>query len=978
VGGRSVDPLIGRRDEIASLERLLDQLDRGQGDAVALVGEPGIGKTRLLAELRALSSMRGHVVLGGAASELERDVPFAMFIDALDGHLGSDRPDRISGLDESVTASLAQVFPSLRGSGRGHGVRSPGDRHRMHGAIRTLLTRLGRQRPLVLVLDDIQWADQASAELLDVLLRRRAASVLLALALRPVPPPKRLLATLAQAERATTLVRLDLGTLMPAEAARLVGDGLGPAAVQELYEETGGNPFYLQQLARAIEHRASVSDHRTALLADIGVPPAVAAALAEELDRLSAVARRVFDGAAIAGDPFDLEISAAAAGTTDPQTFDAVDELVRCDLVRPTDAPRRFRFRHPLVRRAAYESSPAAWRVGAHARCADALLRRGAPAAERAHHVCRSAAYGDLAAVATLKEAGDAVAYLAPESAVRWFDAALDILPASVDAEERVNLLLARSAALTASGHVTAGHETLLDAVRTVPDRTSSLFAAVTAACAREERLIGRYEPAHARLVDALRRLSEPASIEAVGLLIELTLNEFYRARYDDMAGWATQAAAIAAQVGDPLVLATALSMPALAHAVTGEPVRARALRDEAAATVDVLPDEALVRRVDAATWLSATELYLDMYTEADGHASRALDVARSAGHGDPVGLYQILPRVWFVRGKLGEAAEMLDGAIEGGRLLGTPPSLAGNLFNRSAVALAAGDLPLAYATAEEGARLAGRLGRGFVPAWSAVRLAAVLLEMGEPERASDLLLDRGGDDGMALIPGGWRVYCLELLTLSLLAANRRDDAERAAQKAVATAKAARLPLATAWSERAVAAIALEVGDASAAADYASASADRAVAVGAPIEAGLSQALAGRAFARSGNVEEAVALLVRAAAAFDATGALRYRERTEQELGKLGRRPHRRSRHGLSGAQGVGSLTERELQVARLVVDRKTNPEIAAELFLSQKTVESHLRNVFNKVGVDSRVALARLMERSATGSAPTGHLILR
>ena len=969
MGGRSVDPLIGRRDEIASVERLLDQLDRGQGGAIALVGEPGIGKTRLLAELRLLSSMRGHIVVGGVASEHELDVPFAMFIDALDGHLGSVDPDRLSSLDGSVRASLAQVFPSLQASLGGQGAQRQRERHRIHGAIRTLLTHLGRERPLVVVLDDVHWADPASTELLDALLRRREGSVLLALALRPVPPPKRLLTTLAHAERAATLVRLALTTLTSDDAARLVGDGLEPGVVQALYDETGGNPFYLEQLARALEHSAGVSHHEAELLADIGVPPAVAAALAEERDRLSPIARRVFDGAAVAGDPFDLEIAGAAAETTEMQTFDAVDEMLRCDLVRATDAARRFRFRHPLVRRVAYESSPAAWRVGAHARCAEALVRRGAPASARAHHVCRSAAYGDLAAVATLKEAGDAVAFLAPESAVRWFDGALDLLPASVGAEERVGLLLARSAAETASGDVMAGHQTLLEAVRTVPDRTSSLFATVTTACAREERLIGRYEPAHARLVDALRRLSEPASIDAVGLLIELTLNEFYRSRYQEMAGWATRAAATAADVGDPLVLATALSMPALADAVTGETERARALRDEAAAVVDVLPDEALARRVEAATWLSATELYLDMYSEADRHASRALDVARSTGHGDPVGLYQILPRVWYVRGKLTEAAEMLDGAIEGGRLLGSPPSLAGNLFNRSAVALAAGDLPLAHATAEEGARLASRLGRGFVPAWSAVRLAAVLLEMGEPDRASELLLDRGGDEGLTLIPGGWRVYCLELLTRCLLASHQRGEAERAAQTAVTAAAAARLPLATAWSERAVAAIALEVGDASAAADRASASADRAAAVGAPIEAGLSQALAGRALAHAGEVEEAVAMLRRAAAAFDATGALRYRERTEQELGKLGHRPHRRSRHGPSGAPGVASLTERELQVARLVVDRKTNPEIAAELFLSQKTVESHLRNVFNKVGVESRVALARLIERSASGS---------
>jgi DNA-binding NarL/FixJ family response regulator len=92
---------------------------------------------------------------------------------------------------------------------------------------------------------------------------------------------------------------------------------------------------------------------------------------------------------------------------------------------------------------------------------------------------------------------------------------------------------------------------------------------------------------------------------------------------------------------------------------------------------------------------------------------------------------------------------------------------------------------------------------------------------------------------------------------------------------------------------------------------------------------------------------------------------VRYRQRAERELGRLGLRPYRRTRSGTTEGPGLGSLTERELEVARLVVDRKTNPQIAAELFLSQKTVETHLRNIFNKLDVADRVALARVVERA-------------
>jgi DNA-binding CsgD family transcriptional regulator len=253
------------------------------------------------------------------------------------------------------------------------------------------------------------------------------------------------------------------------------------------------------------------------------------------------------------------------------------------------------------------------------------------------------------------------------------------------------------------------------------------------------------------------------------------------------------------------------------------------------------------------------------------------------------------------------------------------------------------------------------------------VRLAAVLLETGQPDRAVELLLGHAGGEGLTLIPGGWRVYCLELLTRCWLALDRRSEAERAAALAKVTAAAARLPLATAWADRADAAVALHTGGTDRAIERALASADEAQQVGAPIEAALSRTLAGRALAQAGQSDRAVAELQVAAAAFDACGALRYRESAERELGKLGHRPHRRTRPGKTDGTSIDSLTERELQVARLVVDRKTNPEIAAELFLSHKTVETHLRNIFRKIDVSTRVELARVVEHADNGARASG-----
>ena len=132
-----------------------------------------------------------------------------------------------------------------------------------------------------------------------------------------------------------------------------------------------------------------------------------------------------------------------------------------------------------------------------------------------------------------------------------------------------------------------------------------------------------------------------------------------------------------------------------------------------------------------------------------------------------------------------------------------------------------------------------------------------------------------------------------------------------------------------------------------------------------PVEAALSRIVAGRALGEAGETEAAVVELQHAADELELRGAIRYRDEAEHELRKLGRHVHRRTRPGKHDGTELESLTERELQLARLVVDRKTNPQIAAELFLSQKTVETHLRNIFRKLDVSSRVELARAVERA-------------
>jgi predicted ATPase len=320
-----------------------------------------------------------------------------------------------------------------------------------------------------------------------------------AVALRPRQLPQRLSAALERAHRAAALTRIELGALTPVEAREFLGETVDAAEAIVLYEESGGNPFYLEQLARSPARAGAVTPMSEISLAGIGVPRAVAATLSEELALLPKDTRLVLESAAVAGDPFEPELAAAAAATSEAAAMDAVDELLQLDLIHPTDVPRRFRFRHPLVRRAVYEATPGGWRLGAHERCAEALAARGASAAARAHHIERSAREGDLGAVAVLREAGEEAARLAPASAARWFGAALRLLPQTAPSEERVTLLLARAAALTATGRFAASHEALLAGLALVPGESIAPRITLTTACARVEHRLGQYEQAHAR-----------------------------------------------------------------------------------------------------------------------------------------------------------------------------------------------------------------------------------------------------------------------------------------------------------------------------------------------------------------------------------------------------------------------------------------------------------------------------------------------
>lgn len=840
-------PLVGRDSELELLGRLLEETCARNPRFVFVTGEPGIGKTCLLLELVRKAEGRGCLALRGSAAEFERELPFGLVVDAFDEYLESLDPREFNRLSPEDLGELAGVFPAL--SSQGPGSEQPttaAERFRAHHAVRDLMERLASTQPLVVMLDDLHWADGASLELTSYLLRHPPrGAVMLAATLRSGQADRALMATIERAIKETEVVQpIALGPLTRADARTLIAS-VGGAERERIYETSGGNPFYLLELALM----SGDSNGASATRGSDGVPEAISAAIIGELDALSTTARRLAEAAAVAGDPFELDLAASAAGMADSQALGALDELIGNDLVRPAEVPRRFHFRHPLVRRAVYESCPPGVRLATHARIADALAARGAPAAARAHHIEHAARHGDLGAVAVLRDAGEATANRAPMSAARWFTIALGLLPESAPRTARVELLIAQARAHAATGRFEDSRAALLEAIASTPSDDTPLHVSLVGACAGIEQLLGHHDTARTRLTAALRGLPSASSAHAVALMIQLAVGDFYRMKYEAMRDWGERALEAAQELSDPPLTAASTAVLAVAAAFLGAVPDAKSRSSEAAALVDALADNELGLRLDALANLATAELYLHRYEHAGEHAQRGLVIARATGQGDmsPI-LIPVLSNVLHTTGRIAQSAALLDEAVEAARLSGNAQALGWNLLSRAFTALAAGDLDTAIGAGQESVEVTRDLDDTLVSTYASVALASALYETGEAARAIEILLTAAGGEELPRIASGWKANYFELLTRCWLTVSQPVAAERAACRASATAAELGLPLTAAMAHRAAAAIALERGDPATAADQALASAAAADEVGARVEAARARTLAGRAF----------------------------------------------------------------------------------------------------------------------------------
>ena len=422
--------LVGRTEELAAITRVLSALPGGGCRVLAISGEPGIGKTRLLSELRALAAAGGNIVLAGRGTELESEAPFAPLVEALDDYVGSLEPRRLQTLSERLP-HLADVLPTFGALGEAQ-LGPATERYRHHRAIQALLEQLAGTRPLVLVLDDVHWSDAASLEAIAHLLRRPPdAPVLIVLSYRTGQEAPILSAALNAAARDGIAERLALQTLTEGQTDALL-EGTPADERRRIFRESGGNPFYIDQLRRAgMAPEPPAASPGSGGDPVVRIPPAVLAAIEEELRRVPAQARRLLEGAAVAGEPFSPELAAAAAGISADTALELTDELFALGLITTEPVPRLFRFRHPIVRRAVYDSMAPGRRLATHRRAAETLGEWGAPATARAHHIAMSARPGDEAAISALIEAAQHVAATAPASTAQMLEVAVSLLPAT-------------------------------------------------------------------------------------------------------------------------------------------------------------------------------------------------------------------------------------------------------------------------------------------------------------------------------------------------------------------------------------------------------------------------------------------------------------------------------------------------------------------------------------------------------------------
>jgi DNA-binding CsgD family transcriptional regulator len=916
--------LVGRDHEQRALARLLDNARAGHSGVLAIVGEPGIGKSALLAY--AEEQATGMQVLRARGVQSEAHIPFGGLFELL-------RPalpliDQIPGPQAAALESALALRPA-----------SAQGRFAVGAATLSLLAAYSDAAPAAVLVDDAHWLDGSSADALLFAFRRLVADpVAVILAVREAEP-----SLLDGADLAILPVR----GLDPASAAELLrqqqDEPLAPDLADRLHRETGGNPLALVELNGERERLAGLPP---------GAPVAVWTSLADVyLQRFRSLPRRARDALVLAAalDSGEVSVLARAAPALELDVSDLVPAEAAA-LITVRDS--RVEFRHPLVRSAIYADAPAGRRREVHHALAGALP--DADADRRAWHLALASFGPDDAASAALEQAGQRAGQRsAYEVSARAFERAAWLTPAPEGARHARLLYAAADAAWL--GGLADRAVALLDQARR--------HAPTPDLAVRIDQLRGHIATRRGPIAEAqqilLAAAAQAAPIEparGVVILAEAVNASFYAGDAAGMLVAAERAAALAPEDPDDRTAFFVLSAQGMALIFSGEGERgATAIR----AAVEVLERSEEIRddpRLLA--WAAMGPVWLREANTGRALADQALALARRTA---AVG---VLPFVLahvatdqVATDRWAEAEAGFHEAIALARESGQRTDLGYSLARLAHLEARRGRSEQSCAHADEALRLCRSLGTGQSEVWAIAALGERELSLGRPEAAlahfeeqQAVLRSRGILD-VDLSPAPELVeVCLRL--------GRFEQAAQAAAEFERDADAKAQPWALARAERCRGLLAAE------------SESDRhfgtALATHArtpdSFEAGRTHLAYGARLRRERQRIRAREQLRAAIDAFDRLGADPWSEMARAELAATGESARRRDTATLS------QLTPQELQIALSLARGRTTRETAAALFLSPKTIEYHLRNIYRKLSIGSRSELKQAVGGLSAG----------
>jgi DNA-binding CsgD family transcriptional regulator/tetratricopeptide (TPR) repeat protein len=956
--------LVGRVDEMARLQAALDRAAAGQGGVLLLSAEPGVGKTRLLREAAAGARQRGFLVLEGRAYSLESQLPYGLVLDALDAHL--------RGLDDRGRSRLVSGSPELaRLLDPGRAPPPPPDRQERspetEGVARTqllasvarLLLRLAGERPVLLSLDDLHWADPASLELIHFVGRQVEGARLLMLGTYRSGEDRPLLPLVRSFRRLGVLQELVLPRLGQAGTAALLQELLAGAPVPEgvvglLQARSGGVPLFLETLVRAlVESGGLLRGHRDWVLdpAAAGVLPAVIRDLMlERLDHVGDRPRRLLDLLAVAGEALPHAALLAAADLPEDELLSAVAGLSAAGLVSESTAAGGVAYTpsHPLILEVAYQALPAAARARAHLRLAQTLERLGGAAVSRLarHYLAAGAEADPVRSLSLLREAAERAYDLGAYHEAAGFFAGAVALARRQSGHELAPLLERLGESWRRSGSGAGAISVLGEALplyQAAGDRR---------AAARVRRQLAAAEWDRGRLLEAAGHLDAAASLLAADepgpdlcAVVEAQTHLYERSR--DRERYARAVAAfgvLAERAGDQATRVEAILADARLRSFQSDYVGALAGVERATRAAGQPADARLAYLVaetaltilaqigEAAPLRAAAEKVLEL---GRPHAAPAQSL-RARG---------CLIIADLISGQWASADRGIDTMITLGQRYEIPRICARGAGMAAWVAVMRGDLPAAATSLEQArAILAGvaddRRALSFIDWVDA--LAA--LEDEDAVRADALAPALAAEEGELI---GRRQATLGEIELLL---GQVDSADRRAEVVRAMGPDLMFGTVGLWLQGRVRAAR---GDRAGARRLLEQAVERLAAADNPFD--LARARLHLALVTDKRAG-AVALAEESRTAFDALGARRHGDRARKLLRGAGAKPPPRRRL----APGGGPLSARELEVARLYAEGLTTAQVAKRLVISPHTATTHLQRIYERLGVHTRAALTR------------------